>query len=270
MKRASSIHNAVLVAGVVMALSACSSKNSSYSALGSSQEFSQSVQNNEVDVLWVIDNSGSMANSQQNLADNFPSFISNFQSSGFDFKIAVTTSDAYMAGPQWTPYYNQSPKPAVFRGGTQEEMAKFRDGLGANHSGFFVIDPLTPNIDSVFITNVLQGIAGSGDERVIQSMKAALNSPLNPNFIRPGAFLAVVLVTDEDDFSHDGTANLENQYSNAALHPAQNYVDYLDSITSSSGASRRYTVNSVSIKDANCLAQIGGPGTGKKNCSTSA
>lgn len=247
-------------AGVV----GCGSKNSSYALLGSSQSFKQAVQDNRVDVLWMIDNSGSMANSQSNLANNFPSFITNFQNSGFDFKIAVTKSDAYMALPAWTSFYNQNPKPGAFQGGTQAEIAKFRDGNGTTHTGFFVIDNNTPSINSVFMTNIKQGTSGSGDERSFQSFKAALESPLNVGFLRPGAFLAVILVTDEEDFSHDGTQYLDFDWTNPALHTTQSYVDYLDGKTMSSGATRRYSVNSVSIKDQTCLDSLGGTASAKK------
>src|SRR5688572_10634449 len=113
----------------------CTSKQSSFSILASTQTFSQAVQDNRADVLWIIDNSGSMLPSQENLADNFPSFISNFQSAGFDFNIAVATSDAFMALPQFSGSYN--PSNPYWEGMPQEYKARFRDGLGSNHSGVF-------------------------------------------------------------------------------------------------------------------------------------
>lgn len=229
----------------------CSSKPSSYSILASTQKFEQKVQDNRVDVLWVIDNSGSMLPSQQNLADNFPSFISNFQSSGFDFHIAVATSDSFMALPAFSGSYD--PNNPYWEGLPQEYKARFRDGLGSDHSGVRVINPLTPNLHDVFITNIMQGTNGSGDERSLQSMRTALDSPLNTGFLRPDVFLAVIIVTDEEDFSHDGTVLTEN-YSYPGLHPVQDYADYLDNLTGG-----RFSVNSVSIQDLNdplCAGQL--------------
>lgn len=231
----------------------CTSNQSSYSILASTQRFQQKVQDNRVDVLWVIDNSGSMLPSQQNLADNFPSFISNFQNSGFDFQIAVATTDAFMSLPTFSGSYDANNP--YWEGLPQEYKARFRDGLGANRSGVFVINPLTPNLHEVFITNIMQGTNGSGDERSLQSMKAALDSPLNAGFLRPDVFLAVIIVTDEEDFSHDGTVLTEN-YNYPGIHPVQSYADYLNQITGGNG---RFSVNSVSIQDLNdplCAGQL--------------
>lgn len=219
----------------------CSSKQSSFSILAASEKFSQNYQDNRVDVLWVIDNSGSMLPSQQNLADNFPSFISDFQNSDFDFKMAVTTSDAYRASTD----FSYDPSNPYWEGLPQEYKARFRDGLGSDHSGVYVINPLTANLHDVFITNIMQGTGGSGDERSLQSIKAALDSPLNAGFVRPGAFLAVIVVTDEEDFSHPGTASTED-YNFPGLYTPQSYVDYLDAITF---GTKRFTLNSVTIQD---------------------
>ena len=47
----------------------------------------------KIDVLWVVDNSGSMAARQENLAKNFQSFIGIFSRGQIDFRLAVTTSN---------------------------------------------------------------------------------------------------------------------------------------------------------------------------------
>jgi hypothetical protein len=52
----------------------------------------------KVDILWVVDNSGSMADDQANLASNFETFISGFITREVDFKMAITTTDAYYYG----------------------------------------------------------------------------------------------------------------------------------------------------------------------------
>ena len=45
------------------------------------------------DILWVIDNSGSMDQEQTSLRDNFASFSNNLVGSGMDFHIGVVTTD---------------------------------------------------------------------------------------------------------------------------------------------------------------------------------
>lgn len=47
----------------------------------------------EVDVLWVIDNSGSMCQEQQVLRENFAEFVGEFADRSLDLHIGVTTTD---------------------------------------------------------------------------------------------------------------------------------------------------------------------------------
>ncbi len=49
----------------------------------------------KMDILWVIDNSNSMKNEQKALRENFNSFITSFIGKGYDYRIAVITTDAY-------------------------------------------------------------------------------------------------------------------------------------------------------------------------------
>jgi hypothetical protein len=49
-----------------------------------------------------------------------------------------------------------------------------------------------------------QGIAGSGQEMPLEAVKRAVVAPENEGFLRPGARLLVVIVSDEDDCSDPG------------------------------------------------------------------
>lgn len=241
---------------------ACGSDSPSFSILPDEQQFQQNTDGviNKIDILWVIDNSGSMDTSQQALSDNFSTFISDFLSKNYDFKMAVTTSDAYIAGDEWQPFYNQhhTIRSRYYENLPRADKAKFRDGVGSNHSGVYVIDETMLNIESIFTTNILQGINGYGDERPLQSLVDAFEHPFNQGFVRDDSFLAVIIVTDEDDFSHDGLNHLgENpDYDDPDLHSIQSYLDYLDNLTSSSGPTRRYNVSSIAIKDEDCRESL--------------
>lgn len=243
-------------------LSACGHGAGSYSILADSQNFHQNSTelNTKIDVLWVIDNSGSMASSQKNLADNFPTFIKHFSDKGYDFQMAVTTTQAYLANPIWNTYYNNTPKPSYYDGLAQDEIARFRDGVAAygsqvaNHSGYYLLTPNTPNLFDNFVINATQGIYGNGDERSLDSMESALTSQLNSGFVRPGAFLAVIILTDEDDFSNPTTKHYESY--DKPLTDINHYVSLLDGLTGSTGASRRFNVSTISIPDQACLDQI--------------
>ena len=52
--------------------------------------------NRPIDILWVVDNSGSMGDEQQNLAQNFQTFINQFasQNQNVDFNMGIITTDS--------------------------------------------------------------------------------------------------------------------------------------------------------------------------------
>ncbi|HEX4925726.1 MAG TPA: hypothetical protein VFV50_16655 [Bdellovibrionales bacterium] len=236
--RLNSFARYALAATSALALAACGEEKPTFSLLPDKNVFQQSdgAFNNKLDILWVIDNSGSMQPYQDNLVANFNAFITDFATKGYDFQIAVTASDAWRA-----PF------------ASQPLLAKFRDGTDAtSHTGVFVINPTTPNLINVFNINARQGTAGTGDERAFQSFKEALNSNLNAGFLRPDSFLAVIILSDEDDFSHDGGNHINRDYSYANLHSIGHYVSYLDTLTGTTGANRRYSVSAMAILDDAC------------------
>jgi hypothetical protein len=233
---------------------------SSFSLLSDSDTFVQSegAINDKVDILWMIDSSGSMESSQGNLATNFNSFITEFQGKGLDFKMAVTGTDAYRK------LFSGGSVCAPFRSGPVRIQSNVCQAFGT-HTGIPIITPGTPNLSSVFINSVLQGVSGGGDERSLQSLRVALDDPANAGFVRQDSFLSVIVLTDEDDFSHDGSSNIQGvPYNDSRLHPVSNYVSYLDGLTGTSGAARRYNVNSIAILDNVCRDLLNQTFTGRR------
>lgn len=222
-------------------------KSPSFSLLSASQTFQQQTAsvNNKIDILWVVDNSGSMDPLQANLVQNFNAFITRFSTLGFDYKMAVTTTDAYLADPQ----FNNNPS-----------LAMFRDGVGNVLSGYYYITPTIPNIVPNFVTNATQGSHGSGDERAFSSLFTSLHSSLNAGFHRNGAFFAVIILSDEDDFtdptrpegswSKGGIA--DHDYNNPNLVSVSSVVAGLDAFTGSTPANRHYNVSAISVLDQTC------------------
>ncbi|MBX9768646.1 MAG: hypothetical protein K2X47_15335, partial [Bdellovibrionales bacterium] len=237
----------ILCASLGLLVSACGSKNPSYSLLPDQQQFTQSASdlNNKVDILWVVDNSGSMQPAQDNLVANFRTFVTDFSSKAYDFSMSVVTTEAYLAASQFRNDPNR---------------AKFRD-RGLNSAGQWIttgiprIIPSTPNLIDTFVLNARQGISGSGDERAFSSLKEAILHPVNSPALRDGAFLAVIIVSDEDDFSsptrpewswtRGGTA--DHSYTSPGLETVSSYVDFLDQVTGSVPSNRRHTVSTISI-----------------------
>jgi hypothetical protein len=121
-----------------------------------------------VDVLWVIDNSPTMADVQDNLANNLVSFFRYIDESDVDYQIAVTTTDIRRHGGQFVG----SPP---------------------------ILTPSTPNVLSAFRGNVHVGTEGSAKEEGLTA--AELIFEHNPGFLRDDAYVFIVWVSDQDDRS---------------------------------------------------------------------
>lgn len=242
----------------------CQKSNDSFSLLAEQSSFQQgsSFQPRKIDILWVIDNSGSMQTSQQNVISNFNSFIQRFQTLNYDFNMAFISTDAYLDATDTGGSYKNTYCVAF-----DKKCSVFRDGPGKNatasyHSGIPIITKLTSNITNVFNLNAAQGIQGYGDERAFQSFKTALANPLNTGFRRPDAYLAVIIVSDEDDFSHDAmTPALESlsgdsYLTDSRIHSVTNYMSWLDSYTNSTNSLKNYSVSAITILDQTCLDDL--------------
>jgi hypothetical protein len=251
-------------------MAGCGAETPSFSILPDTENFQQSTEsiNTKIDVLWVIDNSGSMATSQAQVASNFQSFIEDFETKNFDFQMAVTTTDAYLAHPDWQDHYDDFLALAplihaeIYDGQPQTDMSLFKDGTAGTYSGISIMDQNTANLSSVFTTNILQGIVGYGDERAFQGMRTALEDARNSGLVRENSFLAVIIVTDEDDFSHPGfwvnqfNRGMIDDNTDSSLDPIDDYLTFLDGITGSTESKKNYNVSSITIKDAACIATL--------------
>jgi len=155
-----------------------------------------------VDILFVVDNSGSMIDNQQNLAANFGSLVAIATAWASDFHLGLVTTDM-------TPWGGQ---------------------------GHLVGDPpyLTHDDWQLFADHVKVGANGAGVEQGLWAAETALTWPLaadeglpcqtdaactapltcvdggcggpNRGFLRPEAVLHLVFVTDEDDQSPNDAA----------------------------------------------------------------
>ncbi|PIU01072.1 MAG: hypothetical protein COT74_00785 [Bdellovibrionales bacterium CG10_big_fil_rev_8_21_14_0_10_45_34] len=218
-------------------LVSCSKFGAQYALAPEQNTFRQSATavSNKLDILWVVDNSSSMGDDQQNLANNFKSFISSFVLKKYDFQLAVVPTDSYKGAFLGNP-----------------DTARFRGKDGTTSPAVSVITPLFENAIEIFQDNVLQGAMGSGDERAFQSMHYSLSSDLNSGFVRENSFLAIIIVSDEDDFSHDSSEAVA-EYDNPNLHSISQYVSFLSDLTGSTPSIRRFSVSAMAIFDESCL-----------------
>ena len=159
-----------------------------------------------VDFLFVIDNSGSMSDEQDNLTTSFPGFFSAIQNSldhVSSYHVGVTTTDDYY---QNAPGCQTLGSLVVRTGGSNTFNADC--GPYANGLNFMTV---ADHLPSTFKCAAKVGTSGSGFERPMNAMERALDGSLaepgqcNEGFLRQNALLVIVVITDEEDQS-EGTA----------------------------------------------------------------
>ncbi|MBL7542175.1 MAG: VWA domain-containing protein [Bdellovibrionaceae bacterium] len=135
----------------------------------------------KVDVLFVIDNSGSMEYEQKNMAQRTSQFLSILQ--GLDYQIAVTTTD---------------PRNINLGDG---RLISLTGGTGAK----VITSSLPVSTAQNLLSQTLQrSETGSGDEQGIRAVYRAIerynsNESELRSFLRNDAQLSVVLISDEDE-----------------------------------------------------------------------
>jgi hypothetical protein len=140
-----------------------------------------------VDVLWVVDDSGSMSDVQDNLARNFSEFIRfATQELNVDFQIGVTTTlaDGDMAG-----VYNACEAPKFLTRDTPQLEAKFECNVRVSRRR----NPGRDGSDS--------REAGLEAARKFLARDRLLPGGLNEGFLREQAKLYIIAVSDEEDQS---------------------------------------------------------------------
>lgn len=174
----------------------------------------------QVDLLFVIDNSNSMAPKIKELQKRFPALITELDKLRADglparYHIGVVTTDLGVP----TPY---APNTGCVAGGgeygggrlhTKAVDADARCGATTDGKQFLVVDqktntnnlPTPPSGEDplawAFGCMASVGDKGCGFEQPLEAAFQALKNPDNQDFLRPESILVVVFVTDEDDCS---------------------------------------------------------------------
>ncbi|MCC6999726.1 MAG: VWA domain-containing protein [Deltaproteobacteria bacterium] len=182
--------------------------------------------NRDIDILFVIDNSGSMALEQSALATKLPDFINVLAAlpGGLpNVHIGVVSSNMG-AGT----FSLQSCETANGDRGVLQNSPKVAGCMPPQ--GRFIKDIDSPtgrvrnytgNLSDVFSCIGRLGIDGCGFEHHLGSMKAALDGSANENadFLRPNAFLAVIILADEDDCTSKAPGAMFNPADNSVQSP---------------------------------------------------
>ncbi|HRC55631.1 MAG TPA: VWA domain-containing protein [Kofleriaceae bacterium] len=169
--------------------------------------------NRDLDLLFVIDNSGSMGEEQDSLKANFPKFINvlnTIQGGLPNAHIAVVNSDmGTLGGPrQGTP--GDSGCDGNGDDGVMRALeTRFTNGMANVRYISDIKDDATGNriqnytgsLAEVFSEQAAVKNKGCGYEMHLNAMRRALDNPANAGFLRPNAYLAVIIIADEDDCS---------------------------------------------------------------------
>jgi hypothetical protein len=154
----------------------------------------------KVDLLFVIDNSGSMKDEQSNLVGSVPAFIEAIQVQLADtagYHIGVISTDAY----EYNVGCEEQEGAMIVATGGEGSSDKICGPFAEGHTYMTEMDDL----DVAFTCAAQLGIDGDGDERGMQTMQAALSDPMNQpgdcndGFLRDDALLVIVVITDEED-----------------------------------------------------------------------
>lgn len=141
-------------------------------------QFTQ-AQLSQVDILWVIDSSGSMGNEQASIQQNAGMFTSQLTTAAVDFRLGIISTGA----------------------GSDNELkiSTYMGRSACNVSGY-----ITKANASKFADCAVIGTGGSGSEEGLEGSRRALDSnyvhgKLNEGFLRPGIPLHMIIVSDEED-----------------------------------------------------------------------
>ncbi len=160
-------------------------------------------ENRDVDILFVVDNSKSMEREQNSLREKFGNLIDVLQQhpDGLpSIHIGVISTDL---GTGVGGACSEQGDGGAFLGSQCAGLnGSFIESL-VNEDGTRT-ENFSLDMAETFSCMADLGIRGCGFEQPLESMRRALSLPQADDFIREHAYLAVIIVTDEDDCSaHD-------------------------------------------------------------------
>jgi hypothetical protein len=210
-----------------MALLAACGNDSKLHRVTHTDTFYQEV-TDKVDILWVVDNSLSMGDEQEELGSKISSFIDAVAGTDLDWQMGVVTTD--------------------MEDDTQS---------GRLQGGPLIITPATANYENKFYKLVKE----AGIDAAIQALTAPLADGYNAGFLRDEAKLSVVYLSDENDCTNRGSLA---SYDGAAcydhsdlLTPMSDLIDEYDEIK---GDSRMIVSSIVGPPiSAGCVGAVPGP-----------
>jgi len=206
----------------------------------------------DVDIVFVDDNSGSMSAEQNQMANRFPNFINSI--SNLNYQIGIITTDV-----SYSPATYSSPRAANGNGAFQDgKFLKFDGGDyilkkgDADANGKFTRTiKRQETLDCETTHNYNLSLCPSGDERGIYALNLMLDRG-DGRMFRPGAHLAIVVLSDEDERS-----NPNAQTSGFPLEDYDKAETFVSKVAARLGTTKAVSVHSVIIQpgDTSCYNQ---------------
>jgi hypothetical protein len=178
------------------------------------------------DILFVVDNSGSMADDQRRVAASFDAFINQLSAvPDADYRIAVVTTDLDSAqgerAGEVTYQWDMSPPYEIRssnanRVGDPGVCSEIGIAHGCLRGPVISSEQSAAEQDMLFNSTVTVGSCGSGTEQGLAAAIEALRNTngCNAGFLRDDANLVLIFVTDEQDASPDDVGDYVNQLAN--------------------------------------------------------
>ncbi len=232
----------------------------------------------KMDILFIIDDSGSMAEEQMNLVQNFPRFIEVLDSyttaaGPLDYRVAVTTTGkdvtVVTSFPALLPGLPAPPPIEDTETGPNGEFLQ-REACGMSRRW---IERGDPDVTSTFSCLAEVGTSGSPVEMPLKVLDLAVGERVaegtNAGFLREDALLAIVILTDEDDCSYDSDRverNLPNPFSGSSMvdecdpeNPALTSLStVLDGLDAAKGERGRWAVSIIAGPGpGSCMSEFG-------------
>jgi len=185
---------------------------------------------NAVDVILVVDDSGSMKADQAKLASRMAGLLTDLDALNIDYQVCLTTTDI--------SYYKGSP-------------------IKWKGPETYIMNKNTPNKNQVFINTIDSlGAEWSSDEQGIKATYLMIKDFRASGCLRNDSTLTTILISDENERSVGGNAS----WSSAQYQPltSENYPDTLiNYVKTVFGAAKKFIWNSIIVKpgDTVCEAQ---------------
>ena len=196
------------------------------------------------DILFVVDNSHSMAEEQQHIGKRILSFVDKLD--GLDWRMGIITTD-----------------PTSYEDYADGRLLPFKKKQYFLHSG---MDP--KKVKKLFAKTIQRPEPGSPQERGIRAVFRSIERTLLPreesdqhlvDFFRKKAALSVVLLSDEDETHQDSFGDVFEDIEKSSGKHLQ------DLVRKKWGGNKKFQFNSIITRpgDDHCLLNLGGFAYGK-------